>query len=162
MHCYYQVCIKLWHFVVFLTILTSHNAPHNGYIFGAKLWQLWNAVSHHVTTSQFVDIELWQLSILHIVQFLYEKFATFVTAWLFKCNWIDLWSMGVLRFFWIWTANHIAGLNYSSANGLIHPDYGRQFQAMAEFGSGRFLTTLAVQPSASTCPCTKANGKKAR
>ena len=33
---------------------------------------------------------------------------------------------------------------------------------MAEFGSGRFLTTLAVQPSASTCPCTKANGKKAR
>ena len=27
------------------------------------------------------------------------KIATFVTAQLFKCNWIDLWSMGALRIF---------------------------------------------------------------
>ena len=23
------------------------------------------------------------------------------------CNWIELWSMGVLRFFWMWKANYI-------------------------------------------------------
>ena len=128
-----------------------------------KLWECVTVTRFLSQLSQIFSAQLQQFcKTLTIVAMLSWKIETFVTAWLFKCNWIDLRSMGVLRFFWIWTANHIAGLNYSSANGVIHPDYGRQFQAMAEFGSGRFLTTLAVQPSASTCPCTKANGKKAR
>ena len=78
--------------------------------------------------------------------------ATFVTAWLLKCNWIDLWSMRVLRFFWILIANHIAGLNQRSANGLIYPAYGRQFQAR-DLNSEvvAFSTTLAVQPSPIRC-----------
>ena len=46
-----------------------------------------------------------------IIAMLSWNIATFLTARLFKCNWIDLWSMAVLRFFWMWTANHIAGLN---------------------------------------------------
>ena len=71
--------------------------------------------------------------ILSIVAMLSWNLATFMTAWLFKCKWIDLWSMGELRFFWMWTTNHIAELNWRSANGLIHPDYWRQFRARTEF-----------------------------
>ena len=62
--------------------------------------------------------------ILTIVAMLSWNIATYVTARLFKCNWIDLWSMGVLRFFWMSTANHIAGLNQRSANGLTDPSFG--------------------------------------
>ena len=43
-----------------------------------------------------------------------------------------------------------------STNGSIHPDYGRQFQAMTEFRSGYISTRLAVQPS----PLYKRNGGK--
>ena len=60
--------------------------------------------------------------------------ATLVTGWFIELNWIYLWSMEVLRFFWMRTANHSV-----HANGLIHPDYGRQFQAKTEFRSGRFF-----------------------
>ena len=68
--------------------------------------------------------------------------ATFVPGWLFKWNSIDLWSMAVLRYSCMWAANHIAWLNWSTANGLINPDYGRQFQATVEFRSGRFFNCM--------------------
>ena len=64
--------------------------------------------------------------IITIVAILSWNIALFVAGWLFKCNWIDLWSVGLMRFFWMWTANHIAGLN-----GLIH-----KFQARTKFRSG--------------------------
>ena len=94
-----------------------------------------NPVSFTIITNFHCD----NCEILKIVAMFLWNIATFVTAWLCKCNWINLWSIGLLRFYLMWTTNHIAGLNERSANEPIHPDYGRQFQARHKFRSRRFF-----------------------
>ena len=122
---------------------------HNCRSFHKKLRQLCECVwVCDSNSSSSTIVTNFQCTIATIVKYLLSwNIATFETAWLLKCNRIDQWSMTVLRFFWIWIANHIAGLNLRSANGLIYPAYGRQFQAMNVILEFSFSTTLAVQPS---------------
>ena len=112
-----------------------------------------NPVSFTIVTNFHCD----NCEILTIVAMLSWNIARFVTTWLCKCNWINLWSIGLLRFYLMWTTNHIAGLNERSANGPIHPDYGRQLQARHEFRSGRFFNYTRCSALA---PVHKQLGKK--
>ena len=58
-----------------------------------------------ITVSQFPVHNSANCEILTIVAILWLKTATFVTAWHYKCNWINLLSMGALRTFRKWTTN---------------------------------------------------------
>ena len=90
----------------------------------------------------FTIVTNFQCTIVTIVNYLQASnfiswyIAKFMTAWIFKCNWIYLWSIRVLNF----SGCHnkpSSSIEYRSTNGSIHPDYGRQCQA--EFISGHFF-----------------------
>ena len=109
---------------------------------------MWRYLSFYHHCDKFSVHNCFNCKILTIV----KNCNICATAWLFKCNQIDLWSIGTLRFFRMWRINLRAVLNRWLLMGLY-----TLFQAKAEFRSGHGVNqTRWFSP----CHCTKLMGKK--